>query len=202
MQGSSNSLQGWQHWNCLRPLDNLYFSSRAFLSLPGDSPCWIFRTCKVLVNGNKHTLRCFSCSHSTNGSWMNASSTLISVCWFSRSSSKVISQVFRKTPKAIWVLARHANSDRTLYSNYSQPVYNILSQSEGNSFRSFQFFALTTLIQHTRRANRGRLTFSNKQLKSTCTTSPECLSKSIFSQCRSPNPSMNPTMDMTAAVRP
>ena len=65
-----------------------------------------------------------------------------------------------------------------------------------------------------------KLTFSNKQLKSTWTTSPVLVSKRIFSPCRSPSlvhvqqnnttkktleclyPRINPTIDITAAVRP
>lgn len=66
----------------------------------------------------------------------------------------------------------------------------------------------------------GKLTFSNRQLKSTWTISPVLVSKRIFSPCRSPSlqgacsanikenylimpyPRINPTIDMTAAVRP
>ena len=73
-------------------------------------------------------------------------------------------------------------SVNTFNSTYSEAVYQILSQSEWDLFGIFKRFPLEI-----EQSVNQSLTFSNRQLKSTCIQTPVFSSNSMFSPCRSPS---------------
>lgn len=169
----------------------------------------------------KLTILRFSSSHSTRGSWMNASRTLINESLLSLNNCIVISQAIRKTPSTpvtpnpsiMFCVRRKGTRSGT------SKVLPFLS-CVGRGVEVGASVARMSIKQEKASMGIGERTFSNRQLKSTCTTSPVLVSRRIFSQCRSPSlsrienefsfrrlrmgtyPRMNPTIDITAAVRP
>ena len=107
---------------------------------------------------------------------MNASRTLINESLLSLSSCIVISHAMRKTP-----------------STPVTPNPSIMFCVRRNGTRSgtSKFLPLCAGVRERctpcDHEDKTRPTFSNRQLKSTCTTSPVLVSSRMFSQCRSPS---------------
>ena len=143
-----------------------------------------------LVLYEERTFLRFSSSHSTSGSWMKASNTLISVSLLSLRSCIVTSQAIRKTPVNYGLGRARTTAGHRSPSTPVMPNPSMMFCVNLKGTRSGVSSCLpypTPVRRETQLVYRAMPTFSKRQLKSTWTTSPVVVSSRMFSEWRSPS---------------